>query len=269
MNDAENLLTLAQLFLQKQDYVWTFILLVVRFSAFISVVPGIGSGLLGASVRLPAILLFSAISMASSPIVALPPSVGDLALGILSEVTLGFLIGFVPLLIVSGFQLGGHLSSTSMGLGGAQLFDPTSGTTLSEIAKLYGDLVVLIFLFLGGHLVAIEAVSGFSSSIMPGTFLVSEETLGIIVDHAAGIFEIGMLVASPVVVALLITQFMMGLTTKMVPTVNIFVVSFPLTVGIGLLITAVAFPTLAHYANSKLTGIEATIDEVVESSARR
>jgi flagellar biosynthesis protein FliR len=127
-------------------------------------------------------------------------------------------------------------------------------------------LVVLLFLLLGGHHVVIYAVSGFSGQIIPGTFLSQGNSVELFVDRTADIFRVGALVASPVIVALLLTQFVMGMISKAVPTVNIFIVSFPLTIGIGLALSVLALPTMVKFTSQELTGIENTLIAVSHSA---
>jgi flagellar biosynthetic protein FliR len=54
------------------------------------------------------------------------------------------------------------------------------------------------------------------------------------------------LIAAPVIVALLLTNFVMGIISKAIPTVNIFIISFPLTIGVGFAISILAIPEMAH-----------------------
>ena len=62
------------------------------------------------------------------------------------------------------------------------------------------------------------------------------------------------MLSAPVMVALLLTQFVMGLISQAVPTVNIFIVSFPLTIGIG---PCRAFPAgVVHYSRAELSRLD-------------
>lgn len=257
--DAPSLLGIPLEALGNLSAAWTFLLLITRFVAFFSVVPGIGSGAFGLTIRLPAIFSLAYASLIAGSYAPMPADWGMFVVGFVSEVLFGFLLGIIPQLIISGTQMAGHLASTTMGLGAAQLLDPTMGANVSEISKLWGDVVVLLFLILGGHHVAIYAVTGFGGAIVPGTFFAGVTSTEVLLDRTSNMFLIGSLIAAPVVVALLLTQFVMGLISKAVPTVNIFIVSFPLTVGIGLTISIMAMPGLAQFAQKEITSIETAL----------
>jgi len=253
------LLALGDYFLENVDTIWTFKLLAIRFAGMMLVLPGIGGGEKGMFIRFGAILVLSFASLATSPTATLPPHLLLMIVEGGSEFLLGFGIGLIPVLIIAGVQTGAQLSATTMGLGAAQLVDPNMGVNTNSLARVIGDLGVILFLALGGHYVVIHAVSGLGGQMVPGTFLLGDLSVEMLINRTAQVFTIGAMISAPVIVALLLTQFVMGLITKAVPTVNIFIVSFPLTIGIGLVLSAVSLPDVMLYLQREFTGIENSI----------
>jgi len=242
--------------MQRLDVCWTFVLLLSRYAIFFLTVPGIGGGPAGLVVRYPAVVALSIISLDLNHIAPLPSNVVGMAGHILSELVLGGVVGMVPILVVAGAQTAGHLASGTMGLNGAQMVDPTTSTTLSDLGRIYSDLSVLIFLMVSGHHVAIQQLTAFSQSVVPGNFMLSEGGINLLIEHSARIFEMGCLMASPVIVALLLTNFVLGIISKAVPSVNVFLLSFPLTIGIGLTLSMVALPEMLAFLTRQFTGLE-------------
>lgn len=253
---ASHLYALPELLLQRLDVCWTFFLLLTRYSTFLLVVPGIGGGAAGMIVRYPAAVVLSLVSFDLNHIASVPPDLGSMAGHFASEVVLGGLVGMVPILIVSGAQTAGHLASGTMGLNGAQMIDPSTSTMLSDLARIYSDFAVLVFLMVGGHYVAVQQLAAFNQTIVPGTFMLSEGGLNLLIEQSARIFEMGCMMAAPVIVALLLTNFVLGIISKAVPSVNVFLLSFPLTIGIGLSLSIVALPELMYFLARQFTGLE-------------
>lgn len=220
----------------RLDVVWTYLLLMVRFTSLLTILPGIGAGERGLLVRVPAIAVLAAVCLPMQHFTPVPSDWGVMILSVASEVCVGFLLGVVPLLIVAGVQMGAQISSTTMGLGVGNLIDPTLGVTTTDLSRILGDLAVIVFLVVGGHRAIILAASGLNEALPVGQFLITEDVVGAFVDHAARIFRLGLIISAPVMVALLLTNFVMALIARAVPTVNIFIVSFPLTIGIGLIL---------------------------------
>ena len=153
--DVNSVTAIPQLILQRMDVAWTFVLLLTRHVTFMAIVPGIGGGFAGVVLRYPAALVLSLAALNVDTAVPMPPNMGAMTAQLVSEILLG-VIAVVPLLIVSGAQVAGHMASGTMGLNGAQLVDPTTQTSLPDLARVYSDLAIIIFLLVGGHYVAIS-----------------------------------------------------------------------------------------------------------------
>lgn len=265
--NTPTLLQLGPKILNDLPLLWTFLLLATRFAGMMLIMPGVGGGMSGMVVRYPAILVLAFAAMPSSGIsAALPSDWAILLLQVGSEFMLGFALAMIPLMMVSGVQMGGYLSSTSMGLGAGNLMDPTLGMPSTDLARIFGDLSVVIFLLLGGHYMVIHAVSGLSGEIVPGSFVASDLSLDLLLRSGEDIFRIGVMISAPVIVALLLTQFVMGLITRAVPTVNVFVVSFPLTIGIGLILSLLSIPELYRFLQHEFVSVDRRVGGFAESA---
>ena len=71
------------------------------------------------------------------------------------------------------------------------------------------------------------------------------------------------MISAPVIVALLLTNFVLAIISKAVPTVNIFIVSFPITVAVGLGISILALPEAGHYLARQYTRLEWLLNALV------
>ena len=240
-------LELALALANRLDVVWTLVLLITRFASMMMILPGTGAGERGLPIRLPAIVLFALVCLPAQNFAPVPPNWYALIVAIISEIAVGFLLAIVPFLIVTGVQLGAQLASTTMGLGVGNLIDPTLGVTTTDLSRILGDLTIVIFLLIGGPQAIIYAASGIELGFGPGQFAVSADTITGLVMQVAAIFKIGLIVSSPVMVALLLTNFVMGLIARAVPTVNIFIISFPLTIGIGLILTVLSLREIVFF----------------------
>ena len=122
--------------LNNLDYVWTFVLLLTRCTSCITFFPGIGMGVTGLPVRLPALVVMSWSFVLASPLAPAPADWYVIVASIISEIALGLILGIVPLLIVVSIQTGAQLASTSMGLSAGSLFDPNLGVSSTDFARL-------------------------------------------------------------------------------------------------------------------------------------
>jgi len=256
------LLAIAEAALGKMDVMWTFVLLIVRFTALISLLPGIGAGIPGLTIRMPAVIALATASCVASAHATVPGDWMTMIIQVVGETLFGLSLALVPLLMVAGVQLAGNLASTTMGLQPSQLIDPTALVPLPDVSKIFGDLSIMLFLIMGGHHVVIYAAAGLGGEIVPGTFMVGASSIDVIMEQTIIMWRMGATIAAPVVVALLLTNFVMGLISKAVPSVNIFIVSFPLTIGVGLTLSALMIPVLMNIVDRKVRTFESTVYQV-------
>jgi flagellar biosynthesis protein FliR len=228
--------------LERLDLGWTFVLFLARYTALLMLLPGIGMGAAGLVVRMPCIIVLSFVSCASAPSAALPADGGVAIAQIVSELLWGSILGLIPALIVASVQTGMQLASTTMGLSASNLIDPHSGVSVSDLSRIYAEVVIAMFLLIDGHHVILYAASGVDAATAPGSFVLTELTMKVLIERSAEVLSLGMTISAPIVVALLLTQFVMGLISRAVSTVNIFIISYPLTIGIGFVIAILAFP---------------------------
>lgn len=264
--DSEPILRLAQDLSQNLDLAWTFLLLLTRFTAAIVLLPGVGMGPAGAVIRYPAMVVFALTALMTSPRAALPADIVMLGVAIVNEAILGAMIAMIPHMLISGIQIAAQLSSTSMGLGASALFDPTTNNQLPDLGRLLSDLTVVLFLLIGGHYVVIHAIAGMGGTLVPGTFIVGANSVAELLSRFGDIFSMGVMLAAPVLVALMVTQFVLGLISRAVPTLNVFIVSFPLTIGIGLVLMILALPDIVVFMRERFLGIESGVLAIVDGA---
>jgi flagellar biosynthetic protein FliR len=129
-----------------------------------------------------------------------------------------------------------------MGLGIANVFDPSANAQTSLIGQIQVIFALFLFVILDGHHILIRAVAESYALVGPGAVMLRPEGLQFYSGLVGNIFLIGIQIGAPLIVALLAANFSMGLTARSVPQINIFVVGFPFTIWLGLMFLALSFP---------------------------
>jgi flagellar biosynthetic protein FliR len=84
---------------------------------------------------------------------------------------------------------------------------------------------------------------------------VSGPVLESLVRISAEMFIIGLKAGAPVVVALMLGTVAFGLVARAVPQMNIFVVSMPLNIAVGLIFLGLSLPHMGAYIGDLLGGV--------------
>lgn len=260
-----NFLEISYLIFKNVDLLYTFILLFSRYAGFFLVVPGLG-GMVGVRLKIPGIMIMAIVSTKVSPEAHFPDNLALILSDISFEFMMGVAIGFLPLIIVSGVGLAVQLASNMMGLNASNIIDPSSGNSIGTLTRMLEELMVVVFLIIGGHYVLLRALVGLDGQITPGVFRLDESILEFFILRVGYIFEAGVILSVPVIVALLLTQFVMGLITKAVPAVNIFIISFPLTIGIGLILISLSIPEISKIIIQEFSNMEEGLGMILASA---
>lgn len=157
-----------------------------------------------------------------------------LLLAVAGELFIGLVIGFVASLVVAAVQSAGEVVGFQMGLGIAAVFDPSMGHQMNVLTRLHEMLALLLFLALNGHHVLLQAVAASFQRIHPGTVLVQPGMAAGVVALGGKLFRSGLELAAPVVGVLFAVNVALALLTRVAPAVNVFALSLPLTVAVGI-----------------------------------
>jgi len=174
--------------------------------------------------------------------VVIPQRLGHLGLVVVSEMLIGLTIGFVAQILFAGIQLGGELISQQMGLNIATIFDPHNAHQVSLVAHFQYVLAMLMFLSGSAHHWFIIAMAESLQSIPLAGLSTSSAVLPVILTLLGKACVIAIQLAAPVSTALLLATLVLGVMARLVPQLNVFMLSFPATLGLGLVMLALAMP---------------------------
>lgn len=161
---------------------------------------------------------------------------------LLQQILIGVAMGFILQMVFAALIFGGQVIAYSMGLGFASMVDPQNGVQVPVISQFYLILATLLFLELNGHLVLIEILAQSFQTFPVAMTGISGNGLAEIVGWASRMFNAGLLMALPVVAALLLVNLGMGVIGRAAPQLNIFAVGFPISILIGFMLIWITLP---------------------------
>ena len=163
-----------------------------------------------------------------------PLSVGGLS-ALFQQAVIGISLGFGFQLVTAAITLGGQAISNSIGLSMANMVDPTLGN-VPTISQLLIVLSTLIFLLIDGHLILIELLFMSFESFPLGESISLEPLVQPVIDWSSSIFTGGLLIALPIMIAMLLVNTGLGIITRSAPSLNIIAVGFPAITLVGIFI---------------------------------
>lgn len=199
------------------------------------------------------------------PGTAPPPAGGLWGFGVLlaKEVAAGLALGFVAGLPLQALALAGQIMDIQMGFFMSGVFDPAMGHQVTINSRFLYLLGLLLFLILDGHHLLIAALARSFEAIPLGGVVFGGEAALAAIRMFAQMIALGLQLAAPVVAVVLITDICLGLLGRTAPEMNVFMLGFPLKVGLGILVLGVVVPLLGVTLQAFLEMVEKNLQIVM------
>jgi len=242
--------TSAQLAAVMTAFFWPF----VRILALLATAPVIGDPVVPRQVKvalsaLLALVLAPGVAGAADvPLMSLPG-----AWVTAQQVLIGVAIGFTMRIVFTAVQAAGEYIGLQMGLSFATFFDPASGGQTAVVARFLYMLAALIFLAVDGHLHLIALLAQSFDSVPVARNGLAGAGWMVVARAAQDIFTTGLMLALPVVTALLILNLAMGILNRASPQFSIFAVGFPLTLLAGVAMLYLLVPQLGAFLDVRFS----------------
>lgn len=228
--------------------VFLFALVLCRIGGLFAALPVFGGRRLPARIKIAAVFSITIVCLPILPIT--PPAVPEnaIAMGILvlQEVFIGLTLAFITQVIFAAVELSGQIIGMQMGFSMASVLDPAQGTQVQIMSVMQGLLATLLFLSLNIHHMFIRAIVDSFRVIPMGGWQMNEALLQFLIKISSEVFVLGVRLAAPVMVTLLLTSVVLGIMARAFPQMNVFMVSFPLNIGLGFMVLGATLLLFFH-----------------------
>lgn len=235
---------------------WGFLIL-ARLTAFMSIAPFFSIRTAPNLIKVGLAVLLTVLIMPTLPIMEnIPLELFAYAILIGKEVIVGLILGYAANLTFTAIRIAGELIDNQMGFAMASMVDPQNNTSITLIGQFMNLLQILLFLAVDGHHRLLMAIS-YSYTLIPvsGAVFKTSFVMAALKIFIA-MFSLGVRIAAPFILAFLVCDIALGVMARTVPQLNVFVLSFPVKTGLGLITIAIVLPVMAALVNNVLSQME-------------
>lgn len=242
-----------------------FLVLISRIGGLLAALPVLSGRVVPMNVKIALVLALGALLAPSLSLPTVPYDPGILAAGLLSEMVIGLTIGLAVRLFFAALEVAGEMIGVQMGFGVVQLFDPTTSNHTPIMAQYFTLLASLVFLSMNAHMLIVatilssyEAIPAFGASLSGA---VGDDVLRL----SQQMFTIGLKLAAPVLVVILLVNILLALLGRAVSQINVFVLSFPVTIAGGLVVLGLAMPFTIGLLVREIEQLQFAIEELLKA----
>lgn len=213
-----------------------FLVVLARVGGLVAGAPVVGDNEVPRRVKamLAIVLSFVVMQLPALAKSLVPSALTPFALMIVTQLLIGISLGFVARLVFYVAQTAGEIVSLQIGLSMASVFNPLTKEPNQVMSQLFTVIAAMTFLALHGDLWLVASLAR-SFDLAP---LGAPVLMGGLAAHAAGLIvsvtQLGLQIAMPIVASLFAATVVMGLISRSLPQLNIFMLSLPVNVLLGL-----------------------------------
>ncbi|MFX3674091.1 MAG: flagellar biosynthetic protein FliR [Paenisporosarcina sp.] len=218
--------------------VTVLLLIIARVSAFFVILPLFSHRTIPASHRIAFAVLMSWMMYYTMDIEPFEFN-GQYLLLVAKEVIIGLFIGLLAYIIMTAIQIAGSFVDFQMGFAIANIIDPQTGAQSPLLGQFFNTLALLLLLALNGHHLLLDGIF-YSYQFIPMEYMWppfgEKEFAEFIMRTFTAVFAIAFQMSIPIVATLFLVDIALGITARTVPQLNIFVVGFPIKIGVSFLV---------------------------------
>jgi flagellar biosynthetic protein FliR len=170
----------------------------------------------------------------------------------LKEVLVGVVFALILAALFAALSTAGSLMDTLIGFSFGALVDPVSGNNSSLLSNLYAMLGVAVFVAIDGDAWVIQGLARTYDAVpLLGAPSISSATQAVQMAFA-NVLPAALMVAAPVLLAIVLSDAALGVVTRVVPSLNVFSIGFAAKIAIGLTVMAASLPFVAGWVDDQL-----------------
>jgi len=194
-----------------------------------------------------------------------PSHLTSMLLALVAEIALGLALGFCARLALAVGEIAADSIAPAMGLGAAQMFDPSLGGQGTVLSKLIRHVAILVALTTGLHHVLLGALFHSFRVVPPGTLFQASSLTPSIQTMVSETLLAGVTLALPFLAVLVITQLALAFVARAAPQVQIFSIGFAVTLGTGALLWVFFAPDVVVQLSTQTGALEHNIERLLSA----
>jgi len=221
-----------------------FTMVLTRISAFFLILPIFSWKSIPINIRAAATILLAIFFSMLTPLPVDAKGISALKVTLLlvNESLYGLALGLIGAVMFSTVKFAGQIIEREMGLVMAEILDPLTEESSQPLASLLEMIFVIMFLSANGHHLFLLIISRSYETFPAGSVPTVAVLTSGITKASSTMLMAGLRLAAPMLAAFLLMLVVLAVLARIVPEMDILFISFPIRIGLGLLMVATFLP---------------------------
>ena len=187
-----------------------------------------------------------------------------LAVMVIKEALLGFLLAFIAGICIATIRVAGHLIGEEMGFNIASIQDPITGVNSQLMAHLLESIGLCLFFISGSHQVLIRALTKSFQVYPVSQFTLDEDLIQAVILYSAGLFVSALQIAGPVFAVLFILAVALAIVARVAPQLQVMQFAFPVKILSGMILMTATIGIVVPSMNTVFEDLEIFLYEMMD-----
>lgn len=181
-----------------------------------------------------------------------------------SEIMTGLILGYITNLIFQIVKFAGGWMDIHAGFSMANILDPATKMSSTILGNLSYFIGLVFFFIIGGQKLVIQLIVESIQIVPLGKTIVYQETALGVIDTIIKYFALGVKIAVPVVIIIVITDVCLGLISRTVPTIPIMIFGMPIKNVLGFVTYMIVLPIMLNIIGTAIFNLQSIFEELVK-----
>lgn len=181
----------------------------------------------------------------------------------ISEIMTGLILGYITNLVFEVVRFAGAWMDVHVGFSMVTIFDPTSRTSSTLLGNLSYFISLAFFFIMDGHHILINMLAESLQIIPIGKTIVYQETITGVIQTIFSFFSLGVKIAIPMVLIIVITDVCLGLISRTVPSFPVMFLGLPVKNILGIMTYIILLPVMLKLIGTAIYNLPSTIKDII------
>ncbi|KEH96939.1 fused FliR family export protein/FlhB family type III secretion system protein [Clostridium massiliodielmoense] len=178
------------------------------------------------------------------------------------EISTGVILGFITNICFACIRYAGNFMDLQVGFAMMTMFDPNSNSNATLIERMLYWFSLIVFIIVDGPNMLIRILVESFKVIHIGQFILNQQSAMHVINVFIKYFQLGIRIAIPIVLIIILTDLTMGLVAKTVPQLNVMILGMPVKIVLGLGVISLCLPVIFNIIGRAFDNIPSSIREL-------
>lgn len=181
-----------------------------------------------------------------------------------SEVMTGLILGYITNLIFQVAKFAGGWMDLHAGFSMVSVFDPATNMSSTLLGNLSYFIGIVFFFIIGGQRLVIKLIVESIEIVPLGRTIVYQETTMDVINTIIQYFMLGVKIAIPVVIIIVITDICLGLISRTVPTIPVMILGMPIKNVLAFVTYLIILPIMINLIGTAIYNLQGIMEKLVK-----